>query len=413
MDIRIFPSKLCGEIDIVSSKSYAHRAIIAASLCDGESVIRNVELSDDIKATLFAIKGIGAKYKLEGKTVTVLKTGIIPDIADIDCNESGSTIRFLIPIVSALGISGTFTGHGRLPKRPLHTLYNLLTEHGVNCEYNGRLPFETNGQLNGGKFYIEGNISSQFITGLMFALPLLSCDSEIILTTKLESASYVELTIDVLKKFGIEIIKTTTGYYIKGNQKYKACDITVEGDWSNAAFFIAANFLGANVKINGLNIDSKQGDRAGEKLIKDFSFYFSKPSEEINIDASDIPDLVPILATVASFSNNHTTICNAARLKLKESDRLKTISDGLIKIAADIKVTDDGLIIKGKKSLKGGVKVQSYNDHRIAMSMAVAALFCENPVEIIGAECVNKSYPGFFSEIKKLGGAFDVITMGR
>lgn len=139
MDIRIFPSKLCGEIDIVSSKSYAHRAIIAASLCDGESVIRNVELSDDIKATLFAIKGIGAKYKLEGKTVTVLKTGIIPDIADIDCNESGSTIRFLIPIVSALGISGTFTGHGRLPKRPLHTLYNLLTEHGVNCEYNGKV----------------------------------------------------------------------------------------------------------------------------------------------------------------------------------------------------------------------------------------------------------------------------------
>ncbi len=413
MDIKIFPSKLCGEIDIVSSKSYAHRAIIAASLCDVESVIRNVELSDDIRATLSAVAAIGADFKIEGKTIYVSKTGKLPQKADFDCNESGSTIRFLIPIVSALGIAGTFTGRGRLPERPLHTLYNLLTEHGVNCDYNGRLPFKSRGQLSSGKFYIEGNISSQFITGLMFALPLLSYDSEIILTTKLESSSYVDLTIDVLRKFGIEISKTETGFIIKGNQKYKSCDITVEGDWSNAAFFIAVNALGSNVKIDGLNINSKQGDRAGESLIRSFSLDFSKPCEEISIDASDIPDLVPILATVASFSNNLTRIYNAARLRLKESDRLTTICDGLTKIGADIKVTDDGLIIKGKKCLNGGVTVQSHNDHRIAMSMAVAAIFCKNPVAIIGAECVNKSYPGFFSEIKKLGGAFDVFTMGR
>ena len=405
--VNIFPSVLNGRISVPPSKSAAHRAVICSALANGKDIFSSDEfLSDDIKATISAVKSLKT-YKGE--------------LMRIDCKESGSTLRFLIPIAAAQGITAEFVGHGRLPCRPIGVYLDCLPNHGIECKTEGGLPLKIKGQLTPGKFILPGNVSSQFITGLLLALPLLNGDSEIILSSPLESAAYVDMTTEIMESFGVTVQKSKNGWYINGSQKYMQTDFKVERDWSQAAFFIAAGALGGNVKLLGLNKNSCQGDKAAEKLFRCFGAYVKwtnsvlsvSPNKlnGINIDASQIPDLVPILAATAAFCNGRTCIFNAGRLRIKESDRLSAIAEGLNRLGGKVKETNDGLIIDGIEKLHGG-KVDGYNDHRIVMALSIAALNADGCVEITDAQSISKSYPNFFKDYNMLGGKADVVNLG-
>ena len=407
MDIRISPSRLCGNISVPSSKSCAHRALICAALADGVSHIKSVSFSKDIEATINAMTALGATFNIEKDTIIVHGISEIPIKADIDCNESGSTLRFIIPIAAALGVDTVFNGRGRLPERPIDIYKRELSKNGIKF-INESMPYEITGYLKGGKYEIEGNVSSQFITGLLFALPLADEDSEIILTSHLESRPYVDITLDILKRFGIKIDVTDNGFSIKGQQMYSPYDENVEGDYSQAAFFYVANALGSAVNINNLIADSVQGD----KKIIDIINYSCKNSEIIGFeeDCSDIPDLVPILSVLGAYGNKESIIYNADRLRIKESDRLVACADMLNSLGGNVTVTSDGLKIKPNGQLHGG-EVDSYGDHRIVMAAAIAALGASEDVIIHGAEAAEKSYPDFFRDYNLLGGNANVINL--
>lgn len=396
-------------IKILPSKSEAHRMMIAAALCDNPCEIQISETSNDIEATrscMAAIrKAVDAKRSGEtGEDIT----------ADLYCGESGSTFRFLIPLVAALGITGRFHPKGRLPERPLAPLDEQLRKKGVILSETGTVPYLVQGPLQPGRYEIPGNVSSQYITGLLFALPLLSEDSTIAVMGGLQSEGYVNMTIRVLDRYGIEIITERSSdalvYRVPGNQKYMAPSSSeVEGDWSNAAFWLAAGVLGEEpVQVTGLSMDSAQGDRKIVDLLQKFGADVqideagatAYPSRNdlsgITIDASQIPDMVPALALVASLAKGRTEINHAERLRLKESDRLKSVTDVLSKLGANVQELPDGLVIEGSESLVGA-EVNSYNDHRIAMMAAIASIFSKGKVTIQGAESVNKSYPTFFT----------------
>lgn len=410
MDIKIIPSRLSGSVNIPSSKSMTHRTLISAALADGRSVISNVTFSKDIYATIDALKAAGAQISVNGSTVAV--NGIsknVPQTAGIDCCESGSTLRFMIPVTAALGMTAIYKGQGRLPERPITPYLRELTKKGINFEYSNTMPFTVSGKLESGRFELEGNISSQFITGLMFALPLLDGDSEIIMTSRLESKPYADMTVSCLKDFGVVITETKNGYFIKGNQKYIPSDIAVEGDYSQAAFFYVANALGSHITINNLSADSSQGDKKIVEIINGLCYNNNESPDGFNIDASDIPDLVPILAVLGTFCSGKSTVFNAARLKIKESDRLSATAEALNALGGKITPTDDGLIIEHSE-LCGGT-ADSAGDHRIAMSAAIAATVCRKPVIIKNAESVEKSYPDFFSDYINLGGTANVINV--
>ena len=402
MSLLINPSLLNGKIVIPPSKSLSHRAIICASLSmEGESKINNVIFSDDIKATIEGMKTLGADIKKSDDFILVKRSNIISNNT-IDCNESGSTLRFLIPLSIVIANECTFTGKGRLIDRPLDVYYEVFNKFNIEFQTSsGKLPLRIRGRLPNGAYKIPGNISSQFITGLLFALPLLNGDSEINITGTLESKSYIDLTLNIMKRYNIHIEKIDEhNYFIKGRQKYKASDYMVEGDFSQAAFFLAANALGSSIECLGLNYDSLQGDKEILNIIEKYS----AKQKEITIDASQIPDLIPVVSVIASLKENCTTnIINAVRLRLKESDRLKAITSEMKKLGAFIRETENGLIIKGKKSLQGAA-VNSRNDHRIAMAMAIAATRCDNPVVLEGYQSVKKSYPGFWDDYQSLGG---------
>ncbi len=413
-EVLVSSSFLSGEVNIPPSKSCVHRAIICASLAKGKSIISPIDFSNDINATIDCIKRLGAKVTIEKTSIIVDGTDVFSNKqATLNCKESGSTLRFLIPVASVGGVETTFLGEGRLPQRPIGTYLELLPEFGVSMETLGGLPLNVKGALKSGEYKIAGDISSQFITGLLFALPLLKEDSKIILTSNLESKGYVDMTINVMKTFGVEISEKEYGYFVKGNQSYKACNFTTEGDWSQVAFFMAAGAINGDVTINGVDFNSAQGDKECVEIFKRFNADVTINKNSVNvkksklkateIDARQIPDLVPILAVVASFAQGTTKIKNAQRLRIKESDRLKAISDGLNKIGADVLETEDGLIINGKKELIGG-NTLGYNDHRIVMSLSVASLGCRECVSITDKESINKSYPNFFIDYKNLGG---------
>lgn len=417
--IKISPKPLSGCVSVPPSKSAAHRAIICAALADGTSVISPVELSNDIKATIECMNALGIKTTLDGNILTIDgSTKFTNKNVVLNCGESGSTLRFLIPVAAAGNVNAEFIGHGRLPQRPIGIYLDCLPKNGVQCETQGGLPLKTSGQLKSGIFEIPGNISSQFITGLLLALPMLDGDSEIILTSPVESVGYINMTIDIMKSFGVEIQTTESGYKIKGGQKYKSRSFTVEGDWSQAAFFMSAAALGDTVAIDNLSLNSYQGDKACMDLFAQFGADIKnengnitvspKTLKGIEIDATNIPDLVPILAVTAAFAEGKTTITGAARLRIKESDRLRAITDGLSRLGADITELPDGLVINGVEGLSGG-EVEGYNDHRIVMAMAVAAIKADSDVTISDMESINKSYPTFFEDYKKLGGSADVI----
>lgn len=424
--VKIKPGKLKGKVNIPPSKSMSHRSIISAALSTLDSNIDNVVFSDDIHATCDAMKNIGAEIEKIGEGSLKIKGKFPLNLSEeiIDCKESGSTLRFLIPISLLSDTKVIFTGRGKLVSRPLDTYYKIFDEQNINyTNNNGNLPLKIEGKLNPGVFKIEGNISSQFITGLMFTLPLLDGDSKIMIINELESKGYVDLTIEMLNRFGIEIInKNYEEFTIKGNQKYINRDYKVEGDFSQAAFWIVAGILGENIQSNDLNINSLQGDKVIMDLVKQMggdievtnSSVETKVSNTkgITIDASGCPDIVPILTVLAALSEGETKIINAARLRIKESDRLKAISTELNKLGADVKELDDGLIINGKEKLTGGV-VDSWNDHRIAMSLAIASIKCTGDITITNSDVVKKSYPHFWEDFKSLGGKIDEFNMGK
>ncbi|MGN0622044.1 MAG: 3-phosphoshikimate 1-carboxyvinyltransferase [Porcipelethomonas sp.] len=410
MNIKIIPGKLKGNVNIPSSKSMTHRVLIGAALSEGESVISNITFSRDIYATIDALKACGADIKTEGNTVTVSGiSGRVPENADIDCCESGSTLRFMIPVTAALGINSVYRGKGRLPERPITPYLRELSQKGISFDYNNTMPFSVSGRLLPGKFSLEGNISSQFITGLLFALPLLRGDSEIILTSPLESKPYADMTIDSLRLFGIEINETENGYYIKGGQKYCAASVSVEGDYSQAAFFYVANALGSKVEMSNLRPDCSQGDKKIVEITENLCYNEKNEPMGFSVNASDIPDLVPILAVLGTFCHGVSRISGAERLRIKESDRLAATSAALNALGGDVTPVDDGLIIRHAE-LTGGT-ADSCGDHRIAMCAAVAATICKEPVTIKNADSVEKSYPDFFRDYVNLGGTANVITM--
>ena len=352
---------------------------------------------------------------MEDGRLTVDGSGMfLQKTAVLDCHESGSTLRFLIPVAAAGGVDATFTGTGRLPARPIGIYTDALPEKGVTCVTEGGLPLRVSGRLQSGVYAVPGNVSSQFITGLLFALPLLDGDSDIILTSPIQSAGYINMTIRTMSKFGIEIDMTDRGWHIRGKQHYIPTDYTTDGDWSQAAFFLTAAAVGGEVTVNGCNIDSSQGDRRIAALLREFGAEVQQdggvvtvrkaPLSGIEIDASQIPDLVPVLAVCACFAKGVTTIGNAARLRIKESDRLQTTAALVNALDGRAEELPDGLKITGAGKLRGAA-VQGCNDHRIVMAAAVCAAGCEGEIVCSDAWSVNKSYPAFYEDYAKIGGA--------
>jgi len=425
--VTLSPSKLKGEVVIPTSKSVCHRAAICAGLSEGISNIDNVVFSQDVEATCGAMTNLGVHIELDKEASKIKVKGaakLEPKGVSIDCFESGSTLRFLIPVAATTGKKVTFDGRGKLVERPLDDYYKIFDEQQIHYEnIDGKLPLTIDGKLKAGEYRIKGDVSSQFISGLLFALPLLEGDSKIVVTTELESKPYVDLTIDALKTFSVNVENVNyREFIIKGNQKYRASDYRVEGDFSQAAFWLVAGSIGADVVCNGMNMNSLQGDKAVLEIIKSMGGEILVEGNKIKsvpsktkgtvIDASECPDLVPVLTVLAALSEGTTEIVNAARLRFKESDRLSAITCELNKIGADIEEKEDGLIIRGKEFLIGG-NVDSWNDHRIAMALAVASIRCKEPVIIKDSSCIKKSYPNFWEHFRELGGKLNEWSLGE
>ena len=408
MDIRIEPRRLSGTVRVPSSKSMAHRAIICAALADGSSAIRGVSFSKDIYATLGVMTALGAFCQTKGDTIAMRGIAYPAASAVADCCESGSTLRFLIPVAAALGVTTEFRGQGRLPQRPITPYLREMTKNGVTFNYANTMPFTVSGRLQSGIYELEGDISSQFITGLLFALPLLDGDSEIRLLSRLESKPYADMTLDSMRRFGVTVEETADGYRIPGGQKYCPADVTVEGDFSQAAFFYAANAMGSDIVLQNIPQESAQGDRKGVEILREM--WYNKKDRIFQIDATDIPDLVPILSVAAGVCGSTVEIVGARRLRIKESDRLETTAALLNALGGDCTVREDGLLIRPVPRYHGGT-VDSAGDHRIAMSAAIAATCADGPVIIKGAESVEKSYPAFFEDYQALGGAANGIHL--
>lgn len=413
-DIRLLPSSLKGSVSVPPSKSDVHRAIICAALAKGRSVISPVAFSQDILATLDCIKALGAEVAVGEDSVTVDGTHTFEkEGAELFCRESGSTLRFMIPVAAAGGVASRFTGAGRLPQRPLGVYTKLLPAHGVSCKTEGGLPFETGGRLTPGVFELPGDISSQFVTGLLFALPLLDGSSEIRLTSPLQSRGYVDMTLDVMRRFGVSVEQSDSGFLVSGPQSYTPCAYETEGDWSQAAFFLAGAAIGGDVTVTGLRLDSRQGDKEIAALLGRFGASVETAPDGvrckaaglsgIEIDASQIPDLVPVLSVCGAFAKGETRIYGAERVRLKESDRLAAMKNALSACGADIEETPDGLLIRGRESIPGGC-ADGCNDHRVVMSMAIAALKSENGITVSDRESITKSYDAFFEDYRAVNG---------
>lgn len=428
--LKLTKSKLKGNVMVPPSKSISHRAIICAALASGVSTIENIDYSDDINATIDAMVQLGAIIdKDEDKVVVkgIYREDTVTNLVRvIDCNESGSTLRFMVPISLLFEGITKFIGRGNLGKRPLETYFDIFKEQGIKYNHvENQLNMMVKGKLKPGEFSLPGNISSQFITGLLFTLPLLDGDSKITISTEIESKSYIDLTLCCMRSFGVEIKNNCyKEFIIKGNQKYISRDYRVEGDYSQAAFYFAANALGSDIDIKDLNINSLQGDkeiidilgRMGTKFYTYKDSIKCKVEDEListTIDASQCPDIIPVVTLVASVSKGRTEIINAGRLRIKECDRLRAITNELNKIGAKIEEKEDGLIIEGVDELRGGLEVWSWKDHRIAMTLAIASTICKEPIVLVDYDCVAKSYPRFFEDFKMLGGNIDEWGMGE
>ncbi|RVU98462.1 3-phosphoshikimate 1-carboxyvinyltransferase [Coriobacteriales bacterium OH1046] len=419
MIARIEPVALGGTIPAIPSKSEAHRALVCAALSDAPTCISCRTSSQDIDATLSCLAALGARIGIDEGIYTVLPIGCGVRVAGpLDCHESGSTLRFLLPVAAALG-GACFQGAPRLSERPLLPLIRALREHGVAIDTDGELPLTVSGRLSAGTFALPGNISSQYVTGLLLAAPLLDGTTVIRVAEPVESKPYIALTLEVLHTFGInaEIIHEDgcTSYTLRAQAAYRSPgSFEVGGDWSNAAFWLAAGALsGTGVCVEGLSLSSKQADRAILGALSLFGARVMRTAHSAStahdglrgarIDVSSCPDLVPAIAPLAALAEGRTVIAGAARLRLKESDRLASISGTLNALGARASIIDDMLVFEGVDRLHGG-EVDAAADHRIAMMAALAATRADGPVLIHGAECTAKSYPGFFEDFAALGG---------
>lgn len=409
MDITITPKKLPGVLNAVASKSHAHRVFLCAALADMPTEINIQTFSADLDATISCITGFGAKVQRKSEhSIVIEPIDKIPSSALCHCGESGSTLRFCLPLAGALGIETLFILEGRLPHRPLSPLWEEMEQHGCRLRWVTGTELESHrtafpsataalrltGRLQAGHYQLDGSISSQFISGLMMALPLLNGPSELELTGALASRPYIDLTTHALRQFGV----SWSGNVTTGNQCYKSPGtIRVEGDWSNSAFWLTANALGSNITLNGLNEASVQGDKAIVSLL-------ANGFDNHQFSALNFPDLVPILAVYAA-ANQGAVITDISRLRLKESDRVQTVLE-MINGLGGKALADDNTLTVFPSPLVGGT-VDSHNDHRIAMAAAVASTVCSRPVTILGAECVNKSYPDFWKDFSNLGGKYE------
>ena len=420
----IEPAPLGGTLrQVIASKSQAHRLLICAALADRPTRLRNIPPSRDAEATCRCLRALGADMTHEADAVTVFPLGLGQAGSPLlDCGESGSTLRFLLPVAAALEADCAFTGQGKLSQRPLEPLYSELAAHGAVLSPEGAFPLRCRGKLRGGAYRLAGNVSSQFISGLLLALPLLEEDSEIHILGSLESAPYVDMTLCALESFGIvweqlapRATEESRVYRFSAGQRFRSPgNLSVEADWSGAAFFLAAGALSEKgITCLGLNPDSPQGDRRILSLLTAFGADVKTdgtsvscryaPLHGIDVDAADIPDLVPVLSAVAAYALGETRIRNIRRLRLKESDRVASVLAMIRGLGGAAESSDNEMIIHGLGSLPGG-RVDAFRDHRIAMAAAVAASRADGPTEIQGIEAADKSYPDFFTRWQELGG---------
>ena len=432
MNVRIRPSSLSGTAQAIASKSDVHRLLFCGVQADGPVSIEWHDaspLSDDILATVGVLRAMGADIEERPGQFDLSPIRLVPEAPVFDCRESGSTLRFLLPLAAARCERPAFTGSGRLPERPVRELLDAMAPNGVSAS-GDRLPFSLEGTLRPGLFELPGNVSSQYITGLLLALPSLDGDSEIRLTTPLQSRSYLDITLHALKRFGIRVSAVPDGWRIPGRQSFRSPGTLVaDGDWSNAAFPLAAGALGTgSVSVSGLTPDSPQGDKAFLQVLED-AFGVSvreTPAEDGTctytvvpparmtggtIDITDIPDTFPILAVLACNAEGPTRFVGGERLRLKESDRIAAVADLIRSLGGACEESEDGLLVRGIEEtggLKGGT-VDGHNDHRIVMAAAIAASGCTGEVLLTGAESVNKSYPSFWDVFRRLGGIAHVV----
>ncbi len=427
MNVICYPSVLSGSVSAIPSKSDVHRKLICTAL-SGQRCILDMHgtFCDDIAATIRCLEALGASFEAQPAGLSVNPIMRQPS-TNLDCGESGSTLRFLLPVAMTVCNDVSVTGSGRLPERPIGTLVHAMSAHGVHFSQD-HLPLRATGILTGGVYEIEGNISSQFLSGLLMALSFLDTDSEIRLTTPLQSSKYVDMTLDTLRLFDAQIETETENGLLRYHMKSKKMhdipnSLPVDADWSNAAFWLTAGAIqpSGTIRVTGLNPDSVQGDkeiaeilrRTGANLVMTDKSGRLETNvscgtlDEFDVSMEEIPDLLPILAVRAAVGNGICRFTNAERLRLKESDRLTATAELLRALGGKVDETADGLTVYGGQ-LTGGT-VDGQNDHRLVMAAAIAALRCGNPVTILGAEAVNKSYPGFFDDYKALGGQIQTV----
>lgn len=411
MQVRITPNKISGEIVAPASKSYAHRLLICAFLCGKRVKVLLKNPSEDVLATAGVLESLGASVSIEKDGITIQR-GLLPKGQVVaDCGESGSTLRFMLPLACALGVNVRFTGRGRLLERPIKPLTDVLNAHGGMVD-----GFTVNGKLAAGVYEIDASLSSQYVTGLMLALTALAGESRIVIKGERVSAPYIDVTADVIGAFGGHIRQEKDGYILKQGYQKSLSEIAVEGDWSNAAFALAAGAIGGNVKVTGINPDSRQGDAKILQVLESFGASVSVSSggvivsrnrlNPVTVDINDIPDLAQIIAVTAAFADGKSVLYNAERLKIKESDRVQAIISTLAAAGIRAEYGDGKIEIYGG-SPHGG-QFSGGNDHRTVMSAAILAACAAGESKITGAQAVNKSYPQFFSDLRKIGGVADV-----
>lgn len=433
----INPRPLAGTVPAIASKSMAHRLIIAAALSNDVTHVTCNTTCADIEATVRCLEALGANIESTKDGFSVrpaprsVELGLLKALhgCTLDCGESGSTLRFMLPVACALGAEASFIGAGRLGSRPLAPLSDEIIAAGCNLDGLGGFPLKTSGRMRAGRFVLPGNVSSQYISGLLLSFPLLDGASEVAVMGKIESRPYINLTIQAMKEFGVEVAvrhadatpaqPETTTFSVNARGYRSPGTVQVEGDWSNAAFWLCAGALSnAPIAVEGVSLNSAQGDRNVMAALSRFGARIQRAPKRataqpdalngFEMSAQDIPDLVPVISAVASCAQGTTVIRDCARLRIKESDRLATTASELTALGAHVEIDADSLIIHGTAQLNGGA-VDSHNDHRIAMMAAVAASRCTSQVVINGAEAVNKSYPDFFDHYRLLGGDVTLI----
>ena len=392
MDITIYPKKLSGPLTAIPSKSQAHRLLICAAFADGPTELVCPQTNRDIDATADCLRALGADIQRTIKGFAVIPVRELPRQAELNCRESGSTLRFLLPVAGALGVDTLFRLEGRLPQRPLSPLWEEMERMGCCLSRPTADTIRCRGKLRSGEYTIDGSVSSQFITGFLLAFALIGGQSRLHLTGRVESRPYIDMTCQAMESFHVSTADLTVNGRFQTPGK-----LTVEGDWSNGSFFLAANSLGNTIALENLSSDSTQGDKAVSRLLPELDGH-------VTVSAADIPDLIPILSVVAAAKHG-AVFTNAGRLRLKESDRIESTMAMLKALGGQAQATEDTLTVIGT-GLTGGT-VDSVNDHRIAMSAAIAATACSRPVTILGAQCVEKSYPHFWEEYRRLGGHYE------